>query len=250
MVSANKLESTLSADLARRGSTNTFAADQRFSADVGIGATNPLARLHIMNDSISPVASALETDEIIVGGQDAAIGLYSPNDGSYGAALSLKEINGDGTIANTWGLVRKTTGGGGDLLLTYGASDNYASNPAMMTLKTGGDVSATGSLTTGKFNIFTNTTLNPTGGVTLAPTTGYVKMSPASAVILSATTAIASGTAVGQQLILQGTSNTNTVQINDGAGTELGNNRILGASDTLTLIWDGSRWVEMAYSNN
>ncbi|HAV63354.1 MAG TPA: hypothetical protein DCY13_13435, partial [Verrucomicrobiales bacterium] len=110
------------------------------SNGVGIGANNPLAPLHIVNNAVTPQASALENDEIIVSAHDAAIGLYSLNDGTYGSALALKEIKGDGTIADTWAWVRKTSGSASELLLTYGASDNYAANPAQMTLRTNGNV--------------------------------------------------------------------------------------------------------------
>ncbi len=98
--------------------------------------------------------------------------------------------------------------------------------------------------------VITPTGLSPVAGSVLPPMSGYLKPSPASAVVLNATTAIADGAAVGQVLILQGTSDTNTVTLNDGANVQLGATRTLGLNDTLSLIWDGANWIETAFSNN
>ncbi len=89
-----------------------------------------------------------------------------------------------------------------------------------------------------------------TAGFTLVPGTGYVLLSAASAVTSSVTTAIADGTFAGQGLILQGTSNTNTITIKDNANTALAGDCVLGLKDTLTMVWDGSDWVETARANN
>ena len=51
-------------------------------------------------------------------------------------------------------------------------------------------------------------------------------------------------------LILRGSSDVNTVTINDNAGTALGANRVLGLNDTLSLVWSGSVWVEVGFVNN
>ena len=74
------------------------------------------------------------------------------------------------------------------------------------------------------------------------------------AVILDTDPAIADGATDGQMLILQGTSDTNTVQIADAVNTALagGGAFVLGKGDTLTLIWDSgdSLWYETARSDN
>jgi hypothetical protein len=75
-------------------------------------------------------------------------------------------------------------------------------------------------------------------------------LNPASAVTLNATTAITAGTTAGQMLVLRGTSDVNTVTINDNAGTALGANRVLGLSDILSLMWTGSTWAEVSFANN
>jgi hypothetical protein len=91
-------------------------------------------------------------------------------------------------------------------------------------------------------------------GATLTPTGSYMRLTAAggTAKSLSALTAIADGGNVGATLILQGTSDTATITIFDNANTQLNGNtsRVLGANDTLTLIWDGFNWIETAFSNN
>ncbi|MFQ5681217.1 MAG: NosD domain-containing protein, partial [Candidatus Omnitrophota bacterium] len=62
---------------------------------------------------------------------------------------------------------------------------------------------------------------------------------------------IVNGKAAGDILILQGTDDTHTVTIKDSSSNvNLTANRILGAGDTLTLIWNGNKWLEVGFSDN
>jgi len=91
----------------------------------------------------------------------------------------------------------------------------------------------------------------PTNNSTLTPTTSYLLLNPAASVILNATTAIANGSTVGDILILEGTDDTQTVTIPNGANTSLAAaSRTLGNDDTLMLLWNGSTWIEISFSNN
>jgi len=123
----------------------------------------------------------------------------------------------------------------------------YTGNGSWQPLSLG---AVNGNFTIAGFPIIASTTAAPANGGTLTPTSGFVRLSPASLVTLNATTAISAGAAAGQMLILEGTSDSNTVTINDNANTRLVSNRTLGANDTLTLMWDGSAWVELAFANN
>ncbi len=97
----------------------------------------------------------------------------------------------------------------------------------------------------------TSATTTLTNGATLTPTTGYMRIAGSGgAVTLNATTAIANGSESGLILILEGTSAGNTVTIPNSANTIIGANRTLGLNDTLTLIWNGANWVQLAFSNN
>jgi len=80
---------------------------------------------------------------------------------------------------------------------------------------------------------------------------GYVALKANQAITLDATKAISDGKAQGDILILEGTSDTNTITILNGANVKLGSiSRVLGEEDTLTLIWNGNDWMEMDYANN
>jgi len=61
---------------------------------------------------------------------------------------------------------------------------------------------------------------------------------------------IADGKSPGDILILENI-NTGPVTLNDNANMQLGSaSRVLGQNDTLTLIWDGTDWIETGYADN
>lgn len=68
------------------------------------------------------------------------------------------------------------------------------------------------------------------------------------AVTVSANPQISNGTIVGQTIILQGRSDTNTVTLSNGTGLSLNGSAVMGADDILSLIWDGTSWTEMSRS--
>ena len=108
-----------------------------------------------------------------------------------------------------------------------------------------------GNLVAASLFKFARTTNAPVAGGTITPSGSFILLNPASAVILNTTNSIADlSDGIGTILILQGASDLNTVQINDGSNTTLGGNRILGINDTLTMIYDGVKWVELSFANN
>jgi hypothetical protein len=68
------------------------------------------------------------------------------------------------------------------------------------------------------------------------------------AVDVSANPQIAAATTVGQELVLVGRSDANTVTLEDGTGLDLNGDITLAASTVLSLVWDGTNWVEMSRS--
>ncbi|HRX86323.1 MAG TPA: hypothetical protein P5572_14985 [Phycisphaerae bacterium] len=106
---------------------------------LGLATSEPQARLHVRTKNLSIETSALENDDIIVEGQDAVLGLYSEPQGTWASAIAFKEISG-GLLVDAWGIARQTSPHGSDLYFTYGASENYASNPATMVLTATGSV--------------------------------------------------------------------------------------------------------------
>lgn len=66
------------------------------------------------------------------------------------------------------------------------------------------------------------------------------------AVVVTATYPIAIGNAVGQILILYGTSDTDTVTLNNGTNLSLNGDITIGLDDMIALLWNGTYWNEIA----
>jgi hypothetical protein len=66
------------------------------------------------------------------------------------------------------------------------------------------------------------------------------------AVTVTANPQIDAGDWVGQELILQGVSDTNTLSIADGNGLSLNGGCVLKASSRIYLVWDGTAWGEVS----
>lgn len=74
---------------------------------------------------------------------------------------------------------------------------------------------------------------------------------PVSSVTIATTVGSGLWNATGRILIIEGTNDTNTVTIADGGNVKLtASSRTLGAGDTLMLIWNGSDWLEVSFSDN
>ncbi len=77
-----------------------------------------------------------------------------------------------------------------------------------------------------------------------APRMTYFIQGSGGAVDVSANPQMAAGTFVGQEAILIGRSDTNTVFLEDGTGLDLNGPWLGGASSVLSLVYDGTNWVE------
>ena len=86
-----------------------------------------------------------------------------------------------------------------------------------------------------------------TNGSEINPTTAYIPLTSAGTVgtssILTATST------VGDLIVLVNTANT-TITISDTGALRLSGNIALGQFDTLTLLFDGTAWNQLATSNN
>lgn len=96
----------------------------------------------------------------------------------------------------------------------------------------------------------TSTALAGAGTLTQTHPTHHVA-STGGAVVLDAVTAIADGQIDGQLLTLIGTSDVNTVEVPDGANTQLQGPCVLTDGDALSLRWDValSVWQEISRNN-
>jgi hypothetical protein len=107
-----------------------------------------------------------------------------------------------------------------------------------------------GNVSIGGFLALSNSALTVGINTTISPASSFIQLSASTVVTLNATTAISDAPVAGALLILQGSSDINTITVPDNANTRLGGSRILGDRDTLTLIFNGTEWVEISYANN
>lgn len=115
---------------------------------------------------------------------------------------------------------------------------------------TGSTLNVLGNSTVNGMSIISQTAVTVTNNATLTPASGYLKLSASSAVTLNTTTAIANGPAIGAMLILEGTSDVNTITVPHIANTRLSAAHTLGIRDMLTLIWNGNNWLETSFADN
>lgn len=64
--------------------------------------------------------------------------------------------------------------------------------------------------------------------------------------VLTSNPQILSGSAVGQELVLMGTDDTNSINFVNGNGLRINGNYKMKARSTMTLVWDGSLWTEIS----
>ena len=161
---------------------------------------------------------------------------------AWGINTAEASPNTIGTAAQTtfYGIGSNLTGIGG----TAGNNTWTGTNTFSNTLTLSGSLCAT-----------------PSADQTLAndsavqPNASYVRVvGDGGAVVLDTAPAIADGIADGQRLLIQGTSDANSVQIADNCNCQLadGQSFILGKGDMLELVWDSgdSDWYEVHRSGN
>ena len=87
-------------------------------------------------------------------------------------------------------------------------------------------------------------------GFTFIPTSSYHTLSATAARDSDTSTAIKNGLFDGQILVLEGTSDTNTITIKNSANTVLGSDAVLGINDVLVLVWNSINWIEVTRSSS
>lgn len=86
-------------------------------------------------------------------------------------------------------------------------------------------------------------------GFTISPDRSYLRISSAAPVTSDGTTAISNGSNIGQLLILEN-SGANNITIQNAANTQLNasSSAVLTPNSTLSLIWNGTDWLETSRS--
>lgn len=233
------------------GSNGSISAGGIDTTILGIGGANARADFTFFNGGPSKLLSikggADQTPEIVV--NDGGTGILRvrnrlevwPNEaGTTAGTLNIRDASGSVTIS------------GDGLTGQLQAVRLVASSVSVGTALDTDTLLATTSTTSKKYVVQQSAETVGAGG-SIPSASGYAKLTAVGGIArtLSASTAIADGTTPGQMLILQGSSDTGTITVPDNANTQLGAaTRVLGANDTLTLIWDGVDWIETAFTNN
>jgi len=126
-------------------------------------------------------------------------------------------------------------GTSGNILTSNGSTWTSAAAPSSIPTVTGSQASPTAIVAA------TGVTFSGTNYFNIQFITGS-----GGAVTVTASPQIAAATNVGQQLILVSTSATNTVTLADGTGLSLNGAWVGGTNSSLTLVWNGSLWYEIA----
>jgi len=114
-------------------------------------------------------------------------------------------------------------------------------------LTVGDDLTVTDLFATGKIRSTRGTTQTLTADATITDTWSYLPVTAAGAI---GTSGIASTTSVSGDILIVTNVGTNAIVITDTGNTVLSGNITLGQFDTLSLVFDGQRWVQLATTNN
>lgn len=94
------------------------------------------------------------------------------------------------------------------------------------------------------------TSITAAGGITSHPYSKEIQyvVGNGGAIDIVASPQISAGTTEGDGLTLIGTSNTNTVQLDNGTGLSINGPCVLGAGSSITLAWSDSNdlWIEVS----
>jgi hypothetical protein len=129
----------------------------------------------------------------------------------------------------------------GSLTLTAGNIIATAGSASL-----GNDLSVADDATIGSDLITSKqTAVTVTSGGTITPTGTYQLLTSASTVGTSSVAGCTSG-----RVLVLANSGSNTITLTDTGTLKLGGNAALGATDTLTLICDGTNWNQVSKADN
>ncbi|MFL5763841.1 MAG: beta strand repeat-containing protein [Bacteroidia bacterium] len=202
------------------------------------------------------------------GGAGTCYGVYGSMSGVggygvYGIAPGGGNGVGVAGVSNS-GSATTAYGVSGSSLNSFGG--HFQKSTGVIYADLGGQAYA-GLFMGGKVGIGTTTpgtTLEVNGAITHTATTrgyttagvlnigdeGYIRLSSSGVCTLGSS--LGAGSTIGQVCILENANPANTITLQVGGNLRLNGavSYIMGPGDTLTLIWNGSQWLEIGRSNN
>ncbi|MBS1593493.1 MAG: hypothetical protein JST90_04170 [Bacteroidetes bacterium] len=209
--------------------------------------------------SIGNASIAMGKDVVASGAGAIAAGYANSALGAGAVAIGTGLITkGDGTIAvgayNDTTALAADSAGAADILFQVGSGSSNTARGNAFSVEKDGDVVAP------QLNVSNTLTINPGSSSILISTVvatrdySYMKVGSLGLPILNTVT-LANGSRIGQILVVQGEGllaglTTAGVQILDNSTTQrLNGNASLSGGARLTVMWDGSSWVELSRSN-
>lgn len=113
---------------------------------LGLNEIDPLASVHVQGLQLSLGTAAFEGEDVVVEDGDAVLGLYSNGGGTFGSAIALGEIGGNGALVDKWSMHRRTSGFNKELQFAYGSSNFYSQNIINFALRPDGSAWLRGAL--------------------------------------------------------------------------------------------------------
>ncbi|MEM6337609.1 MAG: hypothetical protein AAF752_13650 [Bacteroidota bacterium] len=124
--------------------TNAIITTMTPNGAVGMGTTDPIARLHLQSNDLSTPSAAAFNDVLVIERNDAIAGFYSNDGGAVGSGLTLGEVDG-GALVDKWGIIRQTSTAGSDLLFSYGTNANQSANDVQVRFTDTGSINIDGA---------------------------------------------------------------------------------------------------------
>jgi len=109
---------------------------------------------------------------------------------------------------------------------------------------------STGMMSTGIMRFNKELTFTVEDATPITPTGTFMPLTSAGAVAVPAITKIVGSTGLPGDLLILKNVGAQNITVSASATVNLSGDLVLAVDDTIVLIWNGSRWVELATSNN
>jgi hypothetical protein len=226
--------------------------------DIQSGVTASISDLTVSDDLIVTDDATVGGD-LVVSGTTTLVGAadVQGNLADSGGALTVADnalidgqadviqltVQGHSTQTSNPNLLVVENSGGDDQFTVSATGDAMVADDLVVT----DDASVGGDLTiSGDMNLAAQTVISPTDGGVITPTGSYQRLSSAGTV----TPTIATGAAAAGDVVVMVNTTATTINLADSGTAKLSAAAALGQYDTLTLLFDGTNWIELSRSDN